>query len=205
MQKNVENAMSILKSLKTGVHTHNTQWAGLPVTEAKIQTAIDELQACGDAIEKAEAVLKQARLDARAKVELHSKLADQTISLAEGIHANEEGKLADYGLSVSTAARKAKAVPTKAVIESLVDDYDGIGFIIKVQGIAESDSYEIEKSNGVDSATLVLAPPYTHLTNITKLTYTDDDVVKGKRYFYRVRGFNRRGYGEWSEPVSRVQ
>jgi hypothetical protein len=205
MQKNVQDAMGILKSLKSGVHTHDKQWTGLPVSETQLQTAIDELQAAGDAIDQAESVLKQARLAARTKIELHNKLANQTISLAEGLHANEEGKLADYGLSTNAAARAAKAVPTKAIIESLIDDYDGIGFIIKVQSIADAEGYEIEKSQGIDSALTVLAPPYTHLRNIIKITYTDDDVEKGKRYFYRVRGYNRRGYGEWSEPVSRVQ
>jgi hypothetical protein len=39
--------------------------------------------------------------------------------------------------------------------------------------------------------------------NNTKLTYTDDDVVKGKRYFYRVRGYNRRGY-PWLWRVERT-
>jgi hypothetical protein len=198
MQKNVQDTMGVLKTLKSGVHAHTAQWTGLPVTE-------DDLQTSGDDIDKAEIALKQARLAARTKIETYSLLMDQTVSLAEGLHANEEGKLADYGLSINAVARKAKAVPKKATIDSLVDDYDGIGFIIKITTIEEAEGYEIERSEGVDSTTLVLAPPYTHLRNTIKLSYTDDDVEKGKRYFYRVRGYNRRGYGEWSEAVSRVQ
>ena len=38
-----------------------------------------------------------------------------------------------------------------------------------------------------------------------KLSFVDDDVEKGTRYFYRFRGLNSNGSGEWSEPVSRVQ
>ncbi|HRH48838.1 MAG TPA: fibronectin type III domain-containing protein [Panacibacter sp.] len=52
---------------------------------------------------------------------------------------------------------------------------------------------------------LVLQPPYSHYKTTKKLTFTDDDVKRGQRYFYRVRGLDRNGYGEWSEPVSRVQ
>ncbi len=204
MQKNIQDLISELKDLKKGLHTHNTQWAGLPVTETMLDTAIAALQAKGDAIDSAKALVSQTQLDGRNAIEQYTGLATQTTTLAEGLHANEQGKLADYNLDIAVN-RKAKTIPTKAMIESIVDDYDGIGFILKMQSLAETDGFEIEKSNGVDSTTLVLAPPYTHLKNITKLAYTDDEVEKGKRYFYRVRGYNRRGYGEWSEPVSRVQ
>jgi hypothetical protein len=204
MQKNIQEAINELQDLKKGVHAHNTQWASLPVTEKIIDDAIADLQAKGKAIEDAEIALTQTRLAGRIAVETAHNLAEQTTTLAEGIHKNEQGKLAEYNISLNTG-RKAKTIPTKAIIESIIDDYDGVGFIIKIQSLDQAEGFEIEKSKPQDSNLLVLAPPYTHLKNVTKLAYTDDEVEKGKRYFYRVRGYNRRGYGEWSEPVSRVQ
>lgn len=51
----------------------------------------------------------------------------------------------------------------------------------------------------------ITIPAFTHLVTVRKTKYTDDDVAKGTRYFYRIRGINSKGAGEWSEPVSRVQ
>ena len=51
----------------------------------------------------------------------------------------------------------------------------------------------------------VLQPPYPFLRSNEKLQIVDDDVVSGNRYFYRARGVNATGPGEWSEPVSAVQ
>jgi hypothetical protein len=204
MQKNIQDLINELKDLKKGIVAHTTQWTGQPVSIAIIDNAIATLQAKGDAIDNAKALLSQAQLDGRHIVEQFTTLAVQATTLAEGIHISEQGKLADYNLAI-TSGKKAKTIPTKAVIENIADDYDGIGFILKIQTLDQAEGFEIEKSDGVDSALLVLAPPYTHLKNVTKLIYTDDDVAKGKRYFYRVRGYNRRGYGEWSEAVSRVQ
>jgi len=205
MQKNIQELINELKDLKKGVHTHATQWAGLPVNEAKLDEAIAELQTKGNAIDDAKALVSQTQLDGREAIEKYTPLAVQTSTLAEGIHTNEQGKLVDYNLAMVTTGRKAKTIPAKAMIESITDDYDGIGFILKMQSLDQAEGFEIEKSDPVESTTLVLAPPYTHLKNITKIIYTDDDVLKGKRYFYRVRGYNRKGYGEWSEAVSRVQ
>ncbi len=206
MQKNIQNSINELTDLKTGVHKYATQWANMPVKEADIDAAIAALTAKGKAINDAETLLKQARLDGRDAIEQYQPLIEQVTSLAEGIHKTEQGKLADYNLDIAnTVSRTAKTAPSKAIIESVTDDIDGIGFIVKMQSLAGADGFEIEKSNPVDSTTLVLAPPYQHLRNSTKLIVVDDEVEKGKRYFYRVRGFNRKGYGEWSEPVSRVQ
>jgi len=206
MQKNIQNSINELNDLKNGVHKNATQWANMPVNETNIDAAITALTAKGQAIIDAETALKQARFAARAAIEQHQPLIEQVTSLAEGIHKTEQGKLADYNLDITnTVSRAAKTPPSKAIIESVTDDIDGIGFILKMQSLTGADGFEIEKSDPVDSTLLVLAPPYQHLRNSTKLIVVDDEVEKGKRYFYRVRGFNRKGYGEWSEPVSRVQ
>lgn len=205
MQKNIQNSINELNDLKTGVHKYGTQWVNMPVNETQIDAAIAALTGKGKAISDAEAVLKQARLDVRNAIEQYQPLIEQITSLAQGIHKTEPGKLADYNLDIAASSRTAKVVPAKAVIESISDDVDGIGFMLRMQVLTGADGFEIEKSAAVDSTTLVLAPPYNHLRNSSKLIVVDDEVEKGKRYFYRVRGYNRKGYGEWSEPVSRVQ
>jgi hypothetical protein len=204
MQKNIQVLVDELDDLKKGVHKYSTKWTAMPVTEAQLQTAIDTLKGKSDNIEAAEVALKQARSAGRTAVEQTIPLAEQTTSLAEGIHKTTPDDLADYNISIITG-RKAKSIPAKAVIAAITDDEDGVGFVIRCQSLDQAEGFEIEKSHPVDSTTAVLAPPYTHLKNHTKLIYIDDEVEKGKRYFYRIRGYNRRGYGEWSESVSRVQ
>jgi hypothetical protein len=204
MQKNIQNTITELSNLKNGITKHATQWTGLPVTEVQITAAITALTTAGKNISDAEDALKQARLAGRLAVETNTTLINQATSLAEGLHTNEQEKLVDYGFSI-TAARSSSSIPTKTIIESITDDADGVGFVIKLQAVANADGYEIEKSNPSDSTLTVLAPPYNYLKNTAKLITVDDEVLKGKRYFYRVRAYNRKGYGEWSEPVSRVQ
>ena len=43
------------------------------------------------------------------------------------------------------------------------------------------------------------------LKNSVKLSFIDDDVLPGIRYFYTVRAVNRNGKGPESDAASRVQ
>jgi hypothetical protein len=96
-------------------------------------------------------------------------------------------------------------VPEKGVIRNVSDDFDGEGFIVEWEKLAKTDSYEIERGIAANAADVNTIPAFTHLVTVRKTKYTDDDVAKGTRYFYRIRGINSKGAGEWSEPVSRVQ
>jgi hypothetical protein len=91
------------------------------------------------------------------------------------------------------------------VIKNIVDDYDGIGFIVELEGLKEADSYEVQRGAGATAANVNTIPVFSYLRNVRKLSFVDDDIEKGTRYFYRFRGLNSNGSGEWSEPVSRVQ
>ena len=91
------------------------------------------------------------------------------------------------------------------MITSIVDDSDGEGFVVTWLSVPEADHYEIEKGVAAAITDMVLAPPFPFLKSTSKITITDDDVEKGRRYFYRVRAVNAAGTGEWSEPVNRVQ
>ncbi|MBI3195179.1 MAG: fibronectin type III domain-containing protein [Ignavibacteriae bacterium] len=46
---------------------------------------------------------------------------------------------------------------------------------------------------------------FVPLRETTKISIVDDDVLPGVRYFYHVRAFNNKGYGPWSNVVSKVQ
>ncbi len=204
MLKFIGKIVESLDDKQKGMVANDKKWVNLPVTPAIVQAAITDLRAKDDAVSAAEIVLEKARQDARDTVEKYAVLDGQIENLAAGIHATELNKLVEYNMDLP-ANKNAKSSPGKTVIASIVDDADGHGFVITHQSLADADGFEIERSAGQPADTEVLAPPYTYLKTTQKLSYTDDDVEKGKRYFYRSRAYNRRGYGPWSEPVSRVQ
>ena len=81
---------------------------------------------------------------------------------------------------------------------------DGDGFIIKVARLKDAYNYEFEKAVA-DNATDIITTNFVYFKSSTKTKIIDDVVEKGKRYFYRYRGVNSKGVGEWSEAVSCVQ
>lgn len=204
MTKYINDLVTELKDLKKGIGINAALWARMPVTEAQLQTAIDALETQDVAIDSAAVALQQQRTFGRNITEQYKPLAAQTENLASGILATNTEKLLDYGIKLRKDASTIP-VPAKAMIASIIDDYDGEGFIVTYQSLENADSFEVEKGMAPTPDVLVLQPPYSHYKTTKKLTFTDDDVKRGQRYFYRVRGLNRNGYGEWSEPVSRVQ
>jgi len=169
-----------------------------------VEALIDELEKGQAKIDSATNALQQAREAAHALTDTINVKIKQIDSFAEGIHALEPSKLNEYGIE-TRKGKSVKAVPAKAMINGITDEPDGVGFIINFLKIAEADHYEIEKGVALNADDKVLSPPYPFLKSTTKTTIYDDDVAKGKRYFYRVRGINASGAGGWSEPVSRVQ
>jgi hypothetical protein len=65
--------------------------------------------------------------------------------------------------------------------------------------------YEWHKGIGSDPAKTDVIPVMTLFKTTKKITFVDDDVVKGQSVFYKVRAVNSTSEGPWSEPVSRVQ
>ena len=204
MTKYIQDLADELKGLKKGMAANAAKWTGLPVTEANLQTAIDALLQKDDAIDSADTALKQVRAEGRNLVQQYAPLAAQVENLAAGLHQTEPQKLGDYGIQARKDATTIP-IPSKAIIASIADDTDGIGFTVTIQPLANVDTFDIERGIAASADATALATPFEHWGSSKKLSFTDDDVVRGKRYFYRVRGFNRNGYGEWSEPVSRVQ
>ena len=204
MNKPIIDLRNEFSDLKKGMETNDAKWVNQPVTALQVKTIMDDLLAKEDAVVSANNLLVQAKAAVRDAVVLQTPIADQIISLAEGIHKLESSKLSDYNLALPKP-KKPKTAPGKAVIESLKDEEDGEGFTLKFHPLTDAEGFEIERSSPQSPDLLVLAPPYIHLKTTQKLTYVDDDIIKGKRYFYRGRAYNRRGNGEWSDISSRVQ
>lgn len=204
MVKYISDVIVELKSRKAGIQANSDKWGGLAVTADELDDYVKQLEAQSLKIDMAEATLQKEREAGRRMAETFTLKQKQVDSLAYGIHAEETIKLADYGLSTRKAAT-TKPVPAKGVITGITDDSDGIGFVVSWTALANADFYEIEKGIAPNTSDLVLQPPYPFLKTTTKTTLVDDAVEKGRRYFYRIRGVNATGTGEWSEPVNRVQ
>ena len=204
MNKVINDLKNEMNDLSNGMETNHLLWTGQVVTQIAVKACVADLQDKEDAVVTANNVLIQAKAYAKESVAKNRLIAGQVISLAEGIHALDTSKLTDYNLTIPHP-KKPVAAPGKAVIESLKDEDDGIGFKIKFHSLADVQGFEIERSTPQSSDLLVLAPPYLHLKNSLKLSYVDDDIIKGKRYFYRGRGYNHKGFGEWSDISSKVQ
>lgn len=204
MIKYILDMIQQLKSRKAGMTANPDKWKNQPVSPTDLENYVTQLETASAEIDKAEALLQQKRENGRQLVETLSKKVKQVDSLATGIHADEPVKLNEYGIAAKKA-KTSRSVPPKASIKSIVDDSDGEGFVVILKKLPTADHYEIEKGVSTDNSVMVLPPPYPFLKTTTKITIVDDDIIKGKRYFYRVRGVNTAGPGEWSEPVSRVQ
>ncbi|MFI5206266.1 MAG: hypothetical protein ACHQVK_04985 [Candidatus Paceibacterales bacterium] len=204
MVKFIGSLIDRLKDLKKGIHDNSGAWTGQPIAESDLDTAITSLEGKNDAITDAKAAVHEATTDAHTEVNTQEKLADQAESLARGIHAATPSKLAEYNIKERKTPENAPA-PGKAVIASVVDDHDGIGFIITIQPLANAANFNIDRA--MTDANVLTATPesFTHLKTTQKLTYVDDDVMPGKRYHYRVQASNRAGSGEMSAVVSAVQ
>lgn len=203
--KYLQQEIDRLTNLKSGITNNAASWATQPVNDTDVQTAITALQQKANSINLIQIALGEAQQQAHNEVVTQSKVGDQVENLARGIHSNAPEKFLEYGITVRKEGTPAPA-PGMAIIESVADDADGEGFVLFIQPLPNATDFEIYRGVAATPDTLSLDPSaFSFLTNAKKLTYTDDNVLKGKRYFYMVRGFNRKGKGAWSAVVSRVQ
>ena len=204
MLKYIQTVVDRLKGHKTGITGNLAKWEGQPDSPDTVQADIKELEDKDEEIEKAKDKLQQLRGEAHELSKAKDKKAGATEKRAIAIHADDPDKLIEYNIELRKEGETVP-VPGKAHIGSVEDDVDGEGFIIRIAPLADADSFEVQRGVVGDPAVKVLEPPYPFLKTTRKLKIVDDDVEPGKRYFYRTRGSNRSGEGEWSEPVSAVQ
>lgn len=221
MTEYIQKMITAFTSRKSGMNNNVAAWTGQPVTTLDIDGHILTLQTLDNEIETAKDILQQKRANARQAVTDKQVNLDQIDNLARGIHSSNPEKLNEYDIK-SRKEPVALEVPVKAIIKTITDDDDGIGFKIFLQSQgANVTTWEVQRGQiapatnpgggtptpgtPASGAATVLQPPYPFLRTTKKLVFVDDDVVAGVRYFYRVRGVNSKGPGEWSEPVSAVQ
>ncbi|HEX3007137.1 MAG TPA: fibronectin type III domain-containing protein [Bacteroidales bacterium] len=204
MVKYIATILQALESFIAGMKANAAQWTNLPLTLTELEGLLTQLKDQSGKIDAADAALQNERDAAHKLVDVVKAKLTKGENLAMGLYSDNPVKLTEYGLTPRKGV-EPRNVPGKVTNLSLTDDKDGEGFIFGWAPATDADYYEIEKKEAPNSTDLVLAPPYNFLKTTRKAGITDDDVVKGKRYFYRVRAVNSAGPGEWSEPISKVQ
>ena len=131
-------------------------------------------------------------------------IADTIENKAIGFHTSNPEVLVDYDIELRKPYTK-RPVPTAVLVPIIEDDVDGEGFILKNEVDPDADKYEWEKGIAADATDTTTVPALQHFKITSKTKFVDDNVMPGKRYFYRLRAFNTTGNGPWSAAVSRVQ
>ncbi|HLG35601.1 MAG TPA: hypothetical protein VI757_12035 [Bacteroidia bacterium] len=198
----IQKLITRLNALKSGITLNAAKWLNQPVTTVIITDAVQDLTDKDNEIETAKDALSTTRSQGRTLANTHEGLADQTENLALGIHQSTPEKLVEYNIS-QRKTPVPKNPPGMAVIASLKDDSDGIGFVITTQALADAETFDIERA--VTEADVMTATDFSHIKTTQKLTYIDDDVITGKRHHYRVRASNRKGSGPVSASMSAIQ
>lgn len=203
--KFIQDQIDELKQLKSGISNHTALWNNQPVTIPQIDAAIAALEKQAADLNTAEETVTKMHHAAHDLVNKTEPLVKQTTKLAEALHHNTPIDLVDYG--IDPAKQKTPlGTPGKAIIASIKDDADGVGFAFVFQSLTDALGFDVERAIAPSADVLSVDPAtFTHIETVYKLSFVDNNVVKGKRYFYRIRGVNRTSKGEWSAIVSRIQ
>ena len=204
MIKYISDTRDELKGLKNGMEKNPVPWQNQQETPAKIQEKIVQLDTMEADIEGLKEQLAIKQIEAHKVCAEIEEYAARVASIAIGFEGNNQEKLLPYGIKLRKPVVK-KSVPSKVLLPSLVDDVDGIGFIVSTQYDGDADIYEWQKGIGTDPTKTDVIPELKLFKTTTKTSFVDDDVQKGVRVFYRVRASNSAGEGQWSGAVSRVQ
>lgn len=204
MVKYLKQIYDGLSALKSGIQNNSGQWTGQPDTPASVQADMDAIKDIDDKIKALKTALKLRQQQAKAlAADLKTKV-EASQNRARGIHAAEPQKLREYNIAVENGIQK-RTVPLKGQVEFVKYDTDGEGFKLKAARLEQADFYEWQRGVLPDGQSTVMQPPFPHWCSVRKQKVTDNEVQRGVRYFYRVRGVNSAGPGEWSEPVSGIQ
>ncbi len=205
MVKYINDVVNDFYNRKGGIEKNASLWEAMPTKVSDIDEDVKQLQELEKQIDQAVETAQQLRAKARLLVEAKKKRITKIDNLAYGLHDDDASQLLSYGISLKRSP-SPKAIPSKGILKSIIDDYDGKGFILEREVISSANNYEWEKAQVDNPAvTYIDETQFVHFKVTNKKTFTDDEVKKGVRYFYRFRGFNASGHGAWSEPVSRVQ
>ena len=205
MVKYLQAIFDRLSALKNGMTVNSSTWTGQAETPVTVQTKIDLINTKHGEIESAKDTLSVKYAEARALKNELNTYADGIENIAIGLHSTTKEKLVDYNIELRKPPTP-QPPPTLALTIILNDETDGEGFIVSLQKPDPvADTYEFERGVAANPSDVNTIPAMSHFKITKKTSFIDDDIGKGKRYFYRVRAINSRGEGPWSSPVSRVQ
>lgn len=204
MIKYLRSISDRLKSFLSGVNKFIALWAAHSVTPADLQAKIDQTIAMEEAVEEQKKLLADKQTEARALQDAMELYLEQLENFARAIHAKDPENLPDYGLDSQTTSNSRPA-PMEKLLITLKDDTDGVGFIVSTTADSDASMYEWYKGVSTDPGKSDIIPAMTLFKTTQKISFVDDDVIKGQRTFYKVRAVNSAGVGPWSEPASRVQ
>ncbi len=204
MVKYLSDSISRLKELLNGMLKNPEIWTKPDETPEAVQSKITGLEVVSKTLEDAQENLTLTQVNARRAQADAAKFADDLENSAIAYHKSDQVKLSVYGIELRKPRTK-RTSPTSTIYAKLQDDTDGQGFIVSTIADPNADQYEWQKGMAADASKTDVIPDMKLFKSTTKLTFVDDDVQKGVRYFYRVRAINTAGEGPWSEAVSRVQ
>ncbi len=205
MLKYISDAVGRLLRLKAGIEKNPDRWSGQSTTPAAIQTIVDGLNKVDKEADDAQNLAISKHSEARSLTAAAELEADSISNLAIGLEKGSPEKLSnDYGINVKKSF-SPKPVPTVGHLVTLKDDVDGEGFVVSTNVDPDASMYEWQKGPAADPLKTDIIPELRFFKATKKSYFVDDDVIKGVRYFYRVRATNSAGAGAWSEPVSSVQ
>ena len=179
-------------------------WVGQAVSPDSVQATVNELNKVGNEADDLQKLVSSKLAEARKLTKAAQKEADNITSLTIGLEEGNPVKLIEYGIS----PRKEKMIkpsPTAAHYIEIIDDIDKEGFNVSTNADPDASIYEWQKGASNDPSITNTIPEMKFFKATKKSSFVDDNVVKGVRYFYRVRATNTAGAGAWSEAVSRVQ
>ena len=204
MPKYLQDILNRLTALLNGMTKRADKWTKPDETAEVVQGVITEITNVAKEMSDAKEAYALTQSKARSVQAAAIKKADEIEMAAIAYEKGDQVQLNLYGIEVKKE-RSKRSTPSTVLQAKVQDDTDGVGFIVSNNSDPVADQYEWHKGVGTDPSKTDVIPEMKLFKVTTKVSFVDDDVQQGVRYFYRVRAVNAAGEGPWSEPVSRVQ
>jgi hypothetical protein len=204
MIKYLDDIRNRLKERKAGILKHLALWTSQAITGDLLEQKIAQVDAADADIENAKTALSNSYAAARTVQDSLEQFLTKIDNNAVAIHTDDPDTLGDYGIA-GRKENKPKAVPVEKLLMTVADDTDGFGFILTTSADESASMYEWYKGVSADASKADAIPAMMLFKTTQKLSFVDDDVVKGQRIWYKVRAVNAAGTGPWSDPANRVQ
>ncbi|MBI5215104.1 MAG: fibronectin type III domain-containing protein [Ignavibacteriae bacterium] len=204
MHKYLQQTFDRLQQQANGMSNHADLWQNQPVNADLVKADAATLETTDSDLTTSEQQLSAKKKNARELSASLNEKADQNENLIKFIHKDDPDKWIEYGIAPKKTP-EAGMSPTRPLTLTISDDTDGQGFIVRLTA-SDTDAKMYLWERGTSADPKATQPDsFVPLRETTKISIVDDDVLPGVRYFYHVRAFNNKGYGPWSNVVSKVQ